>query len=103
MRNPLVLGIYLFTRVVELGSFTANADWLLNMAIGGIGIIRLGDFLGAQALENKLLTALFPQNHDGDPKPLPALILPGCQYIFRVRAFIDFLKLVVQCNRVIAA
>ncbi len=72
-----------------------SADILLNMAIEGVGIIRLGDFLGEEALANGQLQELFAQKHDPEPKPLSALISPNRQHIPRVRAFIDYLKTVV--------
>ncbi|WP_186400523.1 LysR family transcriptional regulator [Stappia sp. P2PMeth1] len=75
------------------GSVTADsADTLLQMAIEGVGIIRLGDFLGRKALAEGQLVELFQGQHDADPKPISALMLPGRQAIPRVRAFVDFLK-----------
>lgn len=69
-----------------------SADVLLQMAIEGTGIIRLGDFLGEEALAKGDLIELFPGEHEDDPKPLTALVLPHRHNIPRVRAFVDFLK-----------
>lgn len=69
-----------------------SADTLLHMAIAGAGIIRLGDFLGAEALANGQLVSLLENCHDDDPQPITALVLPGRQAIPRVRVFVDFLK-----------
>lgn len=69
-----------------------SADVLLQMAIEGAGIIRLGDFLGEEALAEGALIELFRGQHDDDPKPLTALVLPHRQNIPRVRTFVDFLK-----------
>ncbi|OOG46588.1 LysR family transcriptional regulator [Polaromonas sp. A23] len=69
-----------------------SADLLLDLALAGVGIVRLGDFLGEQALAEGRLVPLLSECHDRDPTPLSALILPGRQNIPRVRAFIDFLK-----------
>ncbi|WP_043539478.1 LysR family transcriptional regulator [Salinarimonas rosea] len=69
-----------------------SADMLLQMAIEGVGIIRLGDFLGEDALAKGALIELFSGEHDDEPKPLTALMLPNRHDIPRVRAFVDFLK-----------
>jgi DNA-binding transcriptional LysR family regulator len=68
-----------------------SADMLLDLAVAGIGIIRLGDFLGEAALSAKQLVPLLANCHDDDPTPLSALMPPGRQNIPRVRAFVDFL------------
>lgn len=69
-----------------------SADILLRMAIEGMGIVRLGDFLGEKAIAGGRLVELFNGQHDTDPKPISALTLPRRQNIPRIRAFIDFLK-----------
>lgn len=80
-------------RTAVRGSVTADsADTLLQMALEGVGIIRLGEFLGERALAEGRLIELFRGQHDADPKPISALMLPGRQTIPRVRAFVDFLK-----------
>lgn len=83
-------------RVVDVavkGKVTSDsADTLLHMAIEGVGIIRLGDFLGAEALASGQLIELFAGRHNDDPKPLTALILPKRQNIPRILAFVNFLK-----------
>jgi DNA-binding transcriptional LysR family regulator len=68
-----------------------SAEMLLDLAVAGIGIIRLGDFLGEAALSAKQLVPLLENCHDDDPTPLSALMPPGRQNIPRVRAFVDFL------------
>lgn len=69
-----------------------NADVLLHMAIEGAGIIRLGDFLGAEALRSGQLKELLSGQYYDDPKPLTALVLPNRNHVPRVRVFLDFLK-----------
>lgn len=69
-----------------------SADALLEMALAGMGVIRVGDFLGEAALADGRLVPLLSDCHDDDPQPISALILPGRQSIPRVRCFIDFLK-----------
>lgn len=74
------------------GSLTCDsADALLDLAVRGYGIVRLGDFVSAQALANGELVRLLEHCHDRDPQPMTALILPGRQALPRVRAFVDFL------------
>lgn len=69
-----------------------SADALLDLALAGVGIVRLGDFLGERAIAQGHLIPLLADCHDADPTPISALILPGRQHIPRVRAFITFLK-----------
>ncbi len=75
------------------GNLTSDsADSLLQMAIAGAGIIRLGDFLGEAAIQAGRLVPLLEDCHEPDPQPITALVVPGRQQIPRVRTFIDFLK-----------
>ena len=69
-----------------------NADVLIDMAISGVGIVRVGDFLGEKAIAKGLLVPLLEGFHDRDQTMLSALILPGRQNIPRVRSFISFLS-----------
>lgn len=68
-----------------------SADLLLDLAIAGVGIVRLGDFLGQEALSDGRLVPLLEGQHDEDPSPITALVPPGRHVIPRVRAFLDFL------------
>jgi DNA-binding transcriptional LysR family regulator len=69
-----------------------SADFLLDLALAGAGLVRFGDFLGEAALKDGRLVPVLTHCHDPDPQPITALILPGRQDIPRVRAFVDFLK-----------
>jgi DNA-binding transcriptional LysR family regulator len=69
-----------------------SADVLLDLAMAGVGLVRLGDFLGEAALADGRLVSLLDDCHDPDPQPITALVLPGRQSIPRVRALVDFLK-----------
>jgi DNA-binding transcriptional LysR family regulator len=74
------------------GSVTSDsADVLLELAIAGVGVVRLGDFLGRAALSAGHLVPLLESCHDDDPAPLTALLPPGRQDVPRVRAFVEFL------------
>lgn len=81
-----------FTLPVKGALSCDSADMLLDLALAGGGIIRLGDFLGEAALAQGRLVALLGACHDDEPMPISALVLPGRQAIPRVRAFVDFLK-----------
>ncbi|MEM8836828.1 MAG: LysR family transcriptional regulator [Pseudomonadota bacterium] len=81
------------TDIVVNGTFTSDsAETLLNAAISGAGIVRLGDFLGAKALSSGELVPLLTDTHVTNEQPITALVLPGRQTIPRVRAMLDFLK-----------
>ena len=79
--------------VAAKGNVTSDsAELLLDLALAGIGILRLGDFLGESALAQGRLVPLLADCHDDDPQPITALLLPARQSIPRVRALVDFLK-----------
>ncbi|WP_119167238.1 LysR family transcriptional regulator [Algihabitans albus] len=88
--------LYENSRRIEIavrGAVTSDsADALLQAAIAGVGIIRLGDFLGTEALASGRLVPLLADCHDDDPQPITALVSPGRLSIPRVRVFVDFLK-----------
>lgn len=81
-----------FTLPVKGALSCDSADMLLDLALAGSGIIRLGDFLGEAALAQGRLVTLLGACHDDEPMPISALVLPGRQAIPRVRAFVDSLK-----------
>ncbi len=68
-----------------------SADMLLDLAVAGYGIVRLGEFLGEEAIAQGRLVRLLEDVHEADPQPISALMLPGRAALPRVRAFIDFL------------
>ena len=79
--------------VAAKGNVTSDsAELLLDLALAGVGILRLGDFLGEAALAQGQLIPLLADCHDDDPQPITALLLPDRQSIPRVRALVDFLK-----------
>ena len=81
------------TKVTVKGNLTSDsAETLLHAALCGVGIIRLGDFLGADALASGRLVPLLTDIHDPTEQPITALIQSGRQSIPRIRALIDFLK-----------
>ena len=79
--------------IAAKGNVTSDsAELLLDLALAGTGILRLGDFLGESALTQGQLIPLLADCHDDDPQPITALLLPDRQSIPRVRALVDFLK-----------
>lgn len=75
------------------GSLTSDsAETLLHAALAGAGIIRLGDFLGADALDTGRLVPILTEAHDPVEQPITALVQPGRQSVPRIRALLDFLK-----------
>ncbi|ABD55325.1 LysR family transcriptional regulator [Jannaschia sp. CCS1] len=75
------------------GTLTSDsAETLLHAAISGAGIIRLGDFLGADALASGQLVPILTRTHDPVRQPITALVPPGRHSVPRVRALLNFLK-----------
>jgi DNA-binding transcriptional LysR family regulator len=68
-----------------------GADALLDMALAGLGIIRVTDFLAAQAIADGRLVPVLEELHASEPVPLWALTLPGRQRVPRIRALLDAL------------
>ncbi|WP_227272410.1 LysR family transcriptional regulator [Roseobacter weihaiensis] len=80
-------------KVTVAGTITSDsAETLLCAAVAGTGIIRLGDFLGAEALASCQLCSILTDTHIRSEQPINALVQPGRQSLPRVRALLDFLK-----------
>jgi DNA-binding transcriptional LysR family regulator len=78
-------------RLAVSGTFTSdNADLLLDMALAGLGIARLADFMVGRALRQGTLVALLQDSHMTDSFPIHALTVPGRHRAPRIKAFIDF-------------
>jgi DNA-binding transcriptional LysR family regulator len=79
-------------RLAVSGTFTSdNADLLLDMAVAGLGIARLADFMVARAVREGALVPLLVDSHVPESFPVHALTVPGRHRAPRIRAFIDFL------------
>ncbi len=77
--------------VTVRGAMTADsAEALRAMAIAGLGLVRLADFLLRDAVEDGRLVALLTDCHAEEPLPVAALTPPGRSRLPRVRAFLDF-------------
>ena len=80
------------TRIDVKGSVSADsADMLLQLAIGGAGILRLSEHVVAPSIHEGLLQPLLQDAQDPETYPLFALMPPGHHQAPKVRAFIDFL------------
>jgi DNA-binding transcriptional LysR family regulator len=78
-------------RLAVSGSFTSdNADLLLDMAVAGLGIARLADFMVARALRQGTLVPLLLDSQMPESFPIHALTVPGRHRAPRVKAFVDF-------------
>jgi len=80
------------TRIDVKGPVSADsADMLLQLAIGGAGILRLSEHVVARSIHEGLLQPLLQDAQDPETYPLFALLPPGRHQAPKVRVFIDFL------------
>jgi DNA-binding transcriptional LysR family regulator len=68
-----------------------SADMLLQLAIGGAGIVRLSEHVVARSIHERALQPLLQDTSDPETYTLYALLPPGRHQAPKVRAFIDFL------------
>jgi DNA-binding transcriptional LysR family regulator len=74
------------------GNATANtADALLQLALVGLGIIRLSDAIVGEALREGKLVALLQDVHHSEPLPLHAVYPQGRHRSPKVAAMVEFL------------
>ena len=89
-RWPFRVGARTDTVTVR-GAMTADsAEALRTMAIAGLGLVRLADFLLQDAVEDGRLVVLLRDCHADEPLPVAALTPAGRARLPRVRAFLDF-------------
>ena len=68
-----------------------SAHMLLRLAINGAGIVRFGDIIVAQAIQDGRLIPVLESLQQRESFPLWAIFQPGRQRAPRVKAFLDFL------------
>ncbi|MEO5693605.1 MAG: LysR family transcriptional regulator [Usitatibacter sp.] len=74
------------------GNATASsADALLQLAMMGLGVIRLSDVIAGPAVREGKLIALLEDSHHREPLPLHAVYPHGRHRSPRVAAMVDFL------------
>jgi len=80
------------TRIEVKGPVSADsASMLLQLAIGGVGIVRLSEHVVARSIRERLLQVLLQDAQDSEINPLYALLPPGRHQAPKVKVFIDFL------------
>ena len=79
-------------RLAVSGTFASdNADLLLDVAVAGLGIARLADFVVARALQQGALVPLLLDTHLSEPFPIHVVTVPGRHRTPRVKAFAEFM------------
>ena len=68
-----------------------GADTLLEMALAGLGLVRVSDFMLRDAVAAGRLVPVLEEFHASEPVPVWALMAPGRPQVPRIRAFLDFL------------
>ncbi len=76
-----------------------SAEAQLDLATAGVGIARVGDFLGEPAIADGRLVPLLGDFHFADLQPITALVLPARRFLPRVRAVVDALTHGVRTSR----
>lgn len=68
-----------------------SADLLLDMAIAGLGLVRLMSTLSRKAIAEGRLVEVLAEHHVSETIPIHAVMPSGRQGLPRVRAFVDFI------------
>jgi DNA-binding transcriptional LysR family regulator len=80
------------TRIDVKGPVSADsASMLLELAVGGAGIVRLSEHVVARSIGEGLLQPLLQDAQDPETYPLYALLPPGRHQVPKVKVFVDFL------------
>ncbi|MEO3474236.1 LysR family transcriptional regulator [Roseomonas sp. CAU 1739] len=70
---------------------TDSADALCDMALAGLGIIRVSEFVVLDAIADGRLVPLLEAEHASEEVPVWAITAPGRHRMPRIRAFVDFM------------
>jgi len=68
-----------------------NGEAALQLALDGVGIVRLADVIVGEAIRRGRLVPLLTDVHKREPVPLSAVYVPGRHRLPKVRVFLDFL------------
>lgn len=88
---PFRDGAGIATMTVRGPAATDSAEALRDMAIAGLGIIRVSEFMVRDALADGRLVALLEADHAREEVPVWAITAPGRHRMPRIRAFVDFI------------
>jgi DNA-binding transcriptional LysR family regulator len=88
---PFRSGTGLQTLTVRGVATTDSAEALRDMALAGLGIIRVSAFIVAQDIAEGRLVALFEGLHVSEEVPVWAVTAPGRHRLPRVQVFVDYL------------
>jgi DNA-binding transcriptional LysR family regulator len=80
-------------RYVQVGGkhCANNAETLLQMALWGLGIVRLVDAMVSQYITSGQLVHLLPDSHHAEPVPLQIVMPRDKHRLPRVRVMVDYL------------
>lgn len=67
-----------------------SAEALRDMALAGLGIIRVSEFMVRDAIAGGRLVSLLAAEHASEEVPVWAITAPGRHRMPRIRAFVDF-------------
>jgi DNA-binding transcriptional LysR family regulator len=68
-----------------------NGEAALQLALDGVGIVRLADVIVGNAIRRGQLVPLLTDVHKREQVPLCAVYAPGRHRLPKVRVFLDFL------------
>ncbi len=69
---------------------TDSAEALRDLALAGLGIIRVSEFLVRGAIRDRQLVPLLEAEHASEEVPVWAITAPGRHRMPRIQAFVDF-------------
>lgn len=79
-------------RLEVSGNFSSDSiGTLIDMALGGHGIVRLANFVLVKSIREGRLVPLLTETHMSETVPLWALMPPGRNRAPRVHAFVEFI------------
>ena len=79
------------TLTVHGVTMTDSAEALRDMALAGLGIIRVIGFIVARDIAEGRLVELFEDLHVSEEVPIWAVTVPGRHRLPRVQVFVEFL------------